>query len=152
MRTMALIAEAAAKATDILSGVAAAANDLAGEEFESLPDHALIDSFAALGKIIQSYSGKYTWLSAAGGLPLGILMQNLFGVLGPEPMVINAWLQARASITSAIMVSSGELARGSSEIVHPLLQQLFFYPALWNNSFGELPFNRLSIIYKRIWP
>ncbi len=150
MRTMALIAEAAAKATDILSGVAAAANDLAGEEFESLPDHALIDSFAALGKIIQSYSGKYTWLSAAGGLPLGILMQNLFGVLGPKtPMVINGLMAGGgASITSADhgyrLVELAKQVRRDDCAVRT--SQLFFYPLLWEQQLPRnSPSNRLSI-------
>ncbi len=52
--------------------------------------HALIEHFEALGKIVISYGEKYTWLSGAGGLPLGMLMQNLFGTLGPKtPKVIN---------------------------------------------------------------
>ncbi len=142
MRTMALIAEAAAKATDILSGVAAAANDLAGEEFESLPDHALIDSFAALGKIIQSYSGKYTWLSAAGGLPLGILMQNLFGVLGPKtPMVINGLMAGGgASITSAdhgyrLVELAKQVRRDDCAVRY--FNNCSFTPLLWEQQLPE---------------
>ena len=142
MRTMALIAETAAKATDILSGVAAAANDLAGEGFESLPDPAFIDKFEALGKIVQSYSEKYTWLSGAGGLPLGILMQNLFGILGPRtPMVINGLMAGGdASITSADhgyrLVELAEQARQDDYAVrffnnHP------FTPLLWEQQLPE---------------
>ncbi|CQR74948.1 Phosphoenolpyruvate synthase [Sporomusa ovata DSM 2662] len=142
MRTMALITETAAKATDILSGVAAAANDLAGERYEFLPDHALIDNFEALGKIVQSYSEKYTWLSGAGGMPLGILMQNLFGVLGPKtPMVINGLMAGGdASITSADhgyrLVELAEQARRDDYAVRYFSNRPFT-PLLWEQQLPE---------------
>ncbi|HWR43569.1 PEP/pyruvate-binding domain-containing protein [Sporomusa sp.] len=142
MRTMALIAETAANASDILSGVAAAANNLAGEGFESLPDHALIDNFEALGIIVKSYSEKYTWLSGAGGLPLGILMQNLFGVLGPKtPMVINGLMAGGdASITSADhgyrLVELAEQARRDDYAVR-YFNNRPFAPLFWEQQLPE---------------
>jgi len=142
MRSMALIAETTANASDILSGVAAAANDLAGEGFESLPDHALIDKFEDLGKIVKSYSGKYTWLSGAGGLPLGILMQNLFGVLGPKtPMVINGLMAGGdASITSADhgyrLVELAEQARQDDYAVR-YFNNRPFAPLFWEQQLPE---------------
>lgn len=142
MQSMALIAETAANASDILSGVAVAVNNLAGKGFGSLPDHALIDKFEALGKIVKSYSEKYTWLSGAGGLPLGILMQNLFGILGPKtPMVINGLMAGGdASITSADhgyrLVELAEQARQDDYAVR-YFNTRPFTPFLWEQQLPE---------------
>lgn len=142
MRSMNLITEAAANASEIFAGVVTSANNLAGEGFESLPDHALIDKFKALGKIVKSYSEKYPWLSGAGGVRLAILMQNLFRVLGPKtPMVINGLMAGgNASITSADhgyrLVELAEQARRDDYAVqyfynHP------FTPLLWEQQLPE---------------
>ncbi|MBP2643323.1 MAG: phosphoenolpyruvate synthase/pyruvate phosphate dikinase [Firmicutes bacterium] len=142
MRSMAIIAETAANASDILSGVAAAVEDLAGEGFESLLEHTLIDKFEALGKIVKSYSEKYTWLSGAGGLPLGILMQNLFGVLGPKtPTVINGLMAGGdASITSADhgyrLVELAEQARQDDYAVR-YFNNCPFTPLFWEQQLPE---------------
>ena len=142
MRSMALITETAAKASDLLSGVASDVENLAGEGFESLPDQALIDAFEALGKIVKAYSKKYVWLSGAGGLPLGILMQNLFGVLGPKtPMVINGLMAGGdASITSADqgyrLVELAEQARQDDYAVR-FFNNRPFTPLLWEQQLPE---------------
>lgn len=136
MRSMALIAETAAKANEIFSGTAAAIDNLAREGFESMPDQALIDTFEDLGKIVTSYSEKYTWLSGAGGLPLGILMKNLLGVLGPKtPMIINGLMAGgNASITSAEhgyhLVELAEQARQDDFAVQ-YFNNRPFNPLLW---------------------
>ncbi|WP_371361867.1 hypothetical protein SRRS_31730 [Sporomusa rhizae] len=142
MRTMALINEAAANASDILSGVAAAIKKIAPEGYKHFPNHAFIDSFEDLGQIVKAYSEKYTWLSGAGGLPLGILMQNLFGVLGPKtPMVINGLMAGGdASITSADhgyrLVELAEQARRDDYAVR-YFNNRPFAPLLWEQQLPE---------------
>ena len=102
----------------------------------------MIDNFETLGKIVKSYSEKYACLSGAGGVPLGILMQNLLGLLGPRtPMVINGLMAGGdASITSADhgyrLVELAELARQDDYAVryfnnHP------FAPLLWEQQLSE---------------
>ncbi len=142
MRTMSLITETAARATDILAGVADAVSNLAEENFASLTDGALMDRFEVLGSIVQSYSEKYTWLSGAGGLPLGMLMQSLSGILGPKtPQVINGLLAGgAASITSADqgyrLVELAELARQDDAAVR-YFNDPSFNPLLWEQQLPE---------------
>jgi len=142
MWTMTLIADTAANVTDILSGVTAAVENLAGKGFKALPDQALIDNFEALGIIVKSYSEKYPWLSGAGGMPLAMLMQNLFGVLGPKtPMVINGLMAGGgASITSADhgyrLVELAEQARQDDYAVK-YFNNRPFAPLLWEQQLPE---------------
>jgi rifampicin phosphotransferase len=141
-QSMVLITENAANASDILSRVIAAVEDLTGTEFESLPDPVLIDKFEALGEIIKSYSEKYVWLSGAGGLPLGNLMQNLFGILGPKtPMIVNDLMTGGdASITSAAqgyhLVELAEQARQDEDAVR-YFNNRPFAPLLWEQQLPE---------------
>ncbi|MDO0825286.1 PEP/pyruvate-binding domain-containing protein [Desulfosporosinus nitroreducens] len=142
MRTMTLIKDTAAKVTDILYGVTVALEDLPEEGFKALPDHALIDIFKALGKNIKSYSEKYPWLSGAGGMPLAILMQDLFGVMGAKtPMVINGLMAGGgASITSADqgyrLVELAEQARQDDDAVQYFNNRPFL-PLLWEQQLPE---------------
>ncbi len=142
LRSRTLITEAAANAGNIFSRVAAAVKKLAPEGFENFPDYAFIDSFEALGQIVKSYSEKYTWLSGAGGLPLGILMQNLFGVLGSKtPTVINGLMAGgNASITSADhgyrLAELAEQARRDDYAVR-YFNNRPFTPLLWEQQLPE---------------
>lgn len=142
MRNMALCTEAGSKAANTFAEVAAGIENLAGEGFKDLPDAAFIARFESLGEIVQTYSEQYAFLGGAGGISLGMLIQILYGTLGPRTFTVVNGLMAggEASITSADhgyrLVELAQLARQDKEAAQ-YFNSDDFDPVLWEKQLPE---------------
>jgi len=141
-RTMALVTEAAANASDTFAEVIAAIKNITGDGFKNLPDFEFLQKFEALGQIVRSYSEKYCFLSSVGIVPVVMLAQSFVSQLGIRTTRIVNGLMAggEASITSADhgyrLVELAQLVRQDKDALQYFSND-GFAPLLWEEQLPE---------------